>query len=64
MNTIIEIPFPAHLNLFTQLLIDFSKFDKLKRKSFFEDNLDFVRTKPYNPRFEQFGYTTKNFLLN
>lgn len=63
-GTMVSINFPIRCQSFLEILCDFAKMDLFDLEDFYEKNMEFIETKPFNSKFELMGFETKNFLLN
>ena len=63
-GTMVSINFPIRCQTFLEILCDFAKMDLFDLEAFYEKNMEFIETEPFNDKFELMGFETKNFLLN
>jgi hypothetical protein len=61
---LVNIELPAHCYKFFEVCFDFAQMDVFHAEQIYENTFDFEPTTPLNDRFDQFGTSTKNFVMN
>jgi hypothetical protein len=64
LSLLTDISYPAHTYVFLKGAVLFAAMDIFSGEEFYAKHLTFKKTDPINERFDEFGTSDKNFIMN